>query len=86
MVEKRQHLRTEFNGRVTVRHPQFGSLEVSMRDISNGGVFLFTGDQVDLPLGTELTIQALDIEDAPVLTAEIVRKEPAGIALMFKDG
>ena len=86
MVEKRQHLRTAFNGRVMVTHPEFGSLEACMRDISNGGVFLFTGDQVDLPLGSELTIQALDIEDAPVLTAEIVRKEAAGIALMFKEG
>ena len=85
MVEKRRYLRTEFNGRVRVTHPQFGSVEANMRDISNGGVFLFTGDQIDLPLGAELSIQALDIEDAPVLSAQIVRSEPEGIALMFKE-
>jgi hypothetical protein len=62
-----------------------GDLDVQMRDMSDGGVFLFTGDRVDLPVGTLVQIQALDIEDAPVLSAQIVRREIAGIGLMFSE-
>ena len=41
MIEKRKHVRTEFNGRVKIMHPLLGEVEHEMRDISNGGVFLF---------------------------------------------
>jgi len=46
-------------------------------------VFLFTGDRVDLPVGERVEIQALDIEDAPLLSAQIVRRDSEGIALTF---
>jgi hypothetical protein len=85
VVEKREHIRTEFGGRVKVMHPQLGSVEVQMRDISNGGVFLFTGNQFGLPVGELVRVQALDLEDAPVLVARIVRVEETGIALMFQE-
>jgi hypothetical protein len=85
MAEKRKHVRTEFSGRVKVMHAQLGSVEVELRDLSNGGAFLFTGDQVGLAGGERVRIQALDIEDAPVLNAQIVRVEEKGIALMFEE-
>jgi hypothetical protein len=85
MVEKRKHVRTEFCGRVKVMHPQLGSVEVELRDISNGGVFLFTGDQFGLPVGEVVRVQAQDLEDAPVLSARIVRVEEKGIALLFDE-
>ncbi|MEN8801730.1 MAG: PilZ domain-containing protein [Thiogranum sp.] len=85
MVEKRKHVRTELSGPVKVMHSQLGSVEVQLRDISNGGVFLFTGDQLGLPVGEVVRIQALDLEDAPVLNARIVRVETKGIALMFEE-
>ena len=85
MVEKRKHVRTEFSGRVKVMHPQLGAVEVELRDISNGGVFLFTGGQFDLPVGEVVRVQAQDLEDAPVLSAQIVRVEEKGIALMFEE-
>jgi hypothetical protein len=66
-------------------HPAVGELQVGMRDMSDGGVFLFTGDRNDLAIGDTVEIQALDIEDAPVLKARIVRREPDGIGLMFLD-
>jgi len=83
MQEKRKHVRTAFSARVRLMHASVGSLEVEMRDLSDGGVFLFTGDRIDLPVGEKVEIQALDVEDAPVLAAQIVRKEIAGIGLMF---
>ena len=85
MAEKRKHVRTEFSGRVKVMHAQLGSVEVELRDLSNGGAFLFTGDQLGLPVGERVRIQAQDIEDAPVLNAQIVRVEEKGIALMFEE-
>ena len=83
MVEKRKHVRTEFSGRVKVMHAQMGSVEVVLRDISNGGAFLYTTDQFGLQVGEVVRVQALDLEDAPVLNARIVRVETRGIALMF---
>jgi len=85
MVEKRKHVRTEFSGRVKVMHPLIGAVEVDLRDISNGGVFLFTGDQFGLPVGEVVRLQAQDLEDAPVLSARIVRIEEKGIALVFDE-
>ena len=56
-----------------------------MRDMSDGGIFLYTGDQVDLPIGEQVEVQAMDIDNAPVLKARIVRREAEGLALMFVD-
>ena len=81
--ERRQYVRTAFVAGVRITHTTIGSLDVKMRDLSDGGVFLFTGDRVDLPVGERVEIMALDIEDAPVLSARIVRRDSTGIALMF---
>jgi len=85
MQEKRKYLRTAFSANVRLMHASLGTLDVEMRDLSDGGVFLCTGDRVDLPVGERVDIQALDVEDAPVLSAQIVRHEVAGIALMFTE-
>ena len=63
MAEKRKHVRTEFSGRVKVMHPQLGSVDVELRDISNGGVFLFTQGQLGLSVGEVVRVQAQDLED-----------------------
>ena len=86
MQEKRKHIRTAFSANVRLMHASIGTLDVQMRDMSDGGVFLFTGDRVDLPVGSLVQIHALDVEDAPVLSAQIVRREIAGIGLMFSEG
>ena len=64
-------------------HASTGELTLTMRDMSDGGVFLFSGDSIDLQPGETVQIQALDIEDAPLLKAVIVRRESAGIGLQF---
>ncbi len=84
MEEKRRHARTTISASVKLMHPSFGSLQLKTRDMSHGGLFLMTEGQVDLPLGTEVTIQALDMfEEAPIVKATIVRVESQGIALQF---
>lgn len=82
--EKRRYVRTEFSSEVKLMHSEMGSILVMTRDISEGGVYLLTGDKVDYPIGTEFTLQATDMaEEAPVVKAVIVRLEPEGIALQF---
>lgn len=83
MQEKRQHIRTAFSAEIRLIHPAVGELKVNMRDMSDGGVFLFTGDRVDLSVGDTVQIQALDIEDAPILSARVMRRDPEGVGLMF---
>jgi len=83
MNEKRKHIRTAFSANVKFVHTSVGELNLKMRDMSDGGVFLFSTDLVDLPLGELVQIQAQDIEGAPLLNAVIVRRETAGIGLKF---
>ena len=84
MEEKRQHIRTTVSASVKLMHPSFGSLKVKTRDMSHGGLFIMTGSELDLPIGTEISVQALDMfEEAPIVKAKIVRIESQGIALQF---
>ena len=84
MEEKRRHVRTTVSASVKLMHPSFGSLRLKTRDVSHGGLFIMTGGEVDLPLGTQVSVQALGmIEEAPVVQAKIVRIESQGIALQF---
>lgn len=83
MNEKRKHIRTAFSADVKVMHAAVGELKLTMRDMSDGGVFLYSADLADIPLGALVQIQALDIEDAPLLNAVVVRREATGIGLQF---
>lgn len=82
MQEKRRHTRTAFSSHVRFIHASTGELDLEMRDMSDGGVFLFSTD-IDLPVGETVQIQALDIDDAPLLNAVIVRCDTVGIALQL---
>ena len=83
MNEKRQHVRTEFSGNIKLMHPKFGELLVEMRDLSDGGVFVFVSQDLGLAVGDRVQLQSVDIDDAPVLSADLVRVEPRGVALKF---
>lgn len=82
--DKRRFVRTALNSEVKLTHPEMGAIRVRTRDISEGGVYLLTGNKVDYPVGTEFTLQAMEMaEEAPLVKAVIVRLEPEGIALQF---
>ncbi|MFQ5643791.1 MAG: PilZ domain-containing protein [Thiogranum sp.] len=83
--ERRKHVRTAFTADVRLVHASVGTLDVKMRDLSDGGVFLLTADSVDLPPGERVEIRALDVEGAPVLSARVVRRDSTGIALILSD-
>ncbi|HHJ15660.1 MAG TPA: PilZ domain-containing protein [Gammaproteobacteria bacterium] len=84
MEEKRQYVRTAFSGHVRLSHASLDKdVDLEMRDLSDGGLFLLCGGHIDLEVGEHVQIQSLDIDDAPVLEARIVRREVSGIALIF---
>lgn len=86
MQEKRRHIRTEFSGRVKLIHENFGEREVELHDLSNGGIFVLVREELGLQAGNTIKVQSLDIDDAPILPAEVVRLEARGIALKFIEG
>jgi len=83
MQERRKHIRTTFRAHVKLMHPVVGECEVEMRDMSDGGVFVLTPNRDDFPVGEVVQIQSLDIDDAPVLSARVMRHEAEGIGLKF---
>ena len=83
MNERRRHARIAFSAYVKLIDPATGERKVELRDMSDGGAFLLVPDHDNLPIGTVVQIQALDIEDAPVVSARVARHDPAGIGLMF---
>ncbi len=84
MREQRKFQRTMLKCRIKVSHAEIGEIEVSSRDISDGGLFLITNEIELPPIGTILEGQVQGMmDDAPVLEMEIVRTEADGIGLRF---
>lgn len=83
MPDKRQYVRTEFCGPVRIMHPRLGDIQSRIRDLSDGGVYLFTNRAEEFALQEVVRIQAMDLDDAPELDARVVRIESAGIALIY---
>ena len=84
MDETREHVRIPLSVPVKVMHADFGEKIFKMRDMSEGGVFLLTGNDLPSPIGTIVKIQVQGmLEDAPVLDAEVIRKDKDGTALKY---
>ena len=83
---QRKHERTPLRVQFKIWHPSFGEAMVETRDVSEGGVFLITDSStVEIPeSGTVMKGQVQGVmDDAPVVTMEIVRIEPQGVGLKF---
>jgi hypothetical protein len=82
MVEKRRSPRIDIEDNILLSHPDVGTLCLKTRDVSDGGVYLFTKG-FPLPEGTEVTLQSRDMPDAPQVPALICRRDDQGIGLQF---
>ena len=82
--DQRKSPRIPLTARVMVSHPSFGELTLKARDISDGGMFIFS-QQVEMPsVGSEMLVQALDTpEEASQLKVRIMRKSANGVGGMF---
>ncbi len=85
MSEKqRQYVRTSLTSSVKLTHPDIGTIEVKTRDISDGGICLFSTNTNLPPVGSLVQVQLLDTPfEAPILDMVIVRVEKNGIGLKF---
>ncbi len=83
MNEKRSDTRTAFRAGVRMTHPSAGEHILKTRDMSHTGAFLILKEAIDLKPADKITIQSVDIDDAPVLEAEIVRIEADGFAIRY---
>ena len=86
LINNRRHQRTPLKCQVRIWHESVGEKTVVTRDISNGGLFLvMKGQEEYIPeVGVVLKGQLQGMmQDAPIVTMEVVRIEPSGIGLRF---
>lgn len=85
MSDKRRFLRTKFDSRVRVAHPQHGTAVFRTGDVSDGGIFLRNGP-FPLTVGDEISVQIQDVPvEAPVVRMQVVRVDAEGYGLRFAD-
>jgi hypothetical protein len=85
-TDKRQHNRVTHRSDVRVTDAQGSEHIAHTRDLSHGGLFVCISADELPEFGSKVTVQALDIEDAMVNRAVVVRVEAgAGIAIEFLD-
>ena len=85
MSEQRAAERTTFRAQIRVEHPKRGEFQVVTRDMSHTGLFLLWKKPFEVNEGDEISVQTLDIDDAPVIFAKVVRVEAEGFAVMYLD-
>ena len=83
MSENRGAVRTTFRAQIRLTHPEVGVYEVVTRDMSHSGLFLTWNEPINVRIGDIITVQTLDIEDAPVISAQVVRVEANGFAVTY---
>ena len=84
--ERRRFERVPLHTRMRIMHASFGEAIVKTRDLSHGGVFLFTEGISMPPVGTIIEGQVQDeYGERPVVEMEIVRFESDGVGVQFSD-
>lgn len=86
-TDRREHIRTALNARVSVAHDTLGKRQFSTRDISDGGVFVVVEeDDFEPELGDVVTVQVQGLPmPAPELRMVVTRKTVDGFGLRFAD-
>lgn len=86
MNDQRRFTRTSIETLVEISHPSFGVLELKAKDLSDGGVFVFTGNHISPPVGTVVKTRLKRhtgvINEEPV-DMQVVHHQTGGIGLMF---
>lgn len=84
MVDKRQHPRVSYNCLVTLEHPEVGDHVGHSIDISDSGLFVTVPSELELPLGSELSVQVVTGLPKPRrVRTQIVRRDKNGLGLRF---
>ncbi|WP_417548401.1 PilZ domain-containing protein [Marinobacter segnicrescens] len=85
--DRREHIRTALNARVSVVHDTLGTRHFATRDISDGGVFVVVEEDDFRPeLGDVVRVQVQGLPvPAPELRMVVVRLTVDGFGLQFAD-
>lgn len=85
MNEKRENYRSTVSVPLKIQHESFGTLNVSSRDVSIGGVYALIEQKHDLPeTGSIINVQVLNnLAIQSEIDAEVVRVENEGFGLRF---
>lgn len=82
----RKHQRLKHSASIRMCSGSDTTYTFDMRDFSEGGMFVLCEDTQIIALGDEVTVQTLEMEDAPILRASVVRIEAnTGFAVTFLD-
>lgn len=83
--EQRRHVRLPHRANVKlIAKPPAKTAKLQTRDFSDSGLYLKCEMDILLEVGSLVEVQVLDIEDALVQRARVVRVEPGkGIAVEF---
>ena len=87
MQERRRHPRQQSSAIVELHHPVVGVMKLAARDLSDSGLFAFSGQHLPPPPGTVVDVHirrqggTVELEPVPM---RIVRRTPDGIALVFE--
>ncbi len=85
-MDQRRFERRSSTALCEVTHPSFGTIEFKVKDVSDGGVFLYTGNHIAPPVGTVVKVRLKRhtglINEEPV-DMRVVHQQTAGIGLMF---
>lgn len=84
MSEKRLYKRKLVNTRVKLFHDSFGEIESVTKDISNGGVYVITQPEHEVPVGEQLQMALLQSSEPGVIfNMKVIRHDKGGMGLMF---
>jgi hypothetical protein len=83
-INNRKHQRLKHSATIRVCSGSDITNTFDMRDFSESGMFLLCDDTQFLHLEDEVTVQTMELEDAPILKASVVRiEENIGFAVTF---
>lgn len=84
MREQRGYSRTSMSARIMVRHSEIGEHVFTMRDLSDGGIFILVDNESFPSVGSEVEVQVQGLPvPAPVRRMKVVREAPDGYGLAF---
>lgn len=86
MSEKRREVRSALRSLVRIEHPEAGMFDVECRDVSNVGAYIACEAKERFEIGYIISMQSLDIEDAPVIQAKVVRFDLRGFGVSYELG
>ncbi|WP_101759978.1 PilZ domain-containing protein [Oceanicoccus sp. KOV_DT_Chl] len=86
MQDQRRYMRANSQAQVEISHPSLGLVEFKAKDLSDGGVFVFLGNHIALPIGTLVKARIKRhtgvINEQPV-DMQVVHHHSGGMGLMF---